>query len=789
MTRKKVLFTSHTANFQKFNRPFMRWFREQDWEVHYASDGAEKILDCDKEFTIPFERSPFSLSNIRAIGKLKKIIDAEHYDIIHTHTPMGSVVTRLAARKARRNGTRVIYTAHGFHFFKGAPLLNWAIYYPIERIMARLTDTLITINSEDYERVKKKFKTNVQHVAGVGIELEKFEPRLTTKKRTELRSSLGIGNKDFVMIYPAELSKRKNQTTLLSITEILVKENPMIHLLLPGKDSMRGLHKKATIEKGIENNVHFLGYREDIPALLMASDLSISTSTQEGLPMHVMEAMTAKLPTVSFACRGVSELIINGQSGYIVEHGIEEAVKTVRKLVNKDTLYIDMGKRALENIKKNGFLINSVIDSMSKIYNIEYIKRKESTPTLAIVTPGLLPVPATRGGAVESLCENFIRENEIQKLVNVTILSTYDERAVIKSKLYKNTNFKFIKTPKIIRTIDLLIYTCAKFTLPTKNTAPLRYILQRFHFTRSVSKILSLTNYNHVLFENQILLLSSLRKRNNLSQYRARFSLHTHNEMNKTYGNRKLAALANNITVSDYVKDSLKSKLIKDMSAGKFSVVRNGVNQNLFYCNLSTPEKNKLRVKFGIDSHEKVLLFVGRLTADKGIDKLILALKHLKYTDYKLLIVGSSFFDTDVKNPFVSRLRKLAEPLANHVLFTGYIEYGDMPKIYSIADISIIPSVGVDAAPLTIIESLAIGLPIITTESGGIPEYVNDKCAKILKIDDSLAINIAKSIDTILANDDLREYMIQESFIAAKKLTSKHYYSDMLNSMGLTQHD
>ncbi len=115
--KKKVLFTSHVANFQKFNRPFMRMLSEQGWEVHYASDGEEKILDTDKEFTIPFERSPFKLGNIKAYFKLKKIIDHEKYDMIHTHTPMGSVVTRLAARDARKNGTRVIYTAHGFHFF------------------------------------------------------------------------------------------------------------------------------------------------------------------------------------------------------------------------------------------------------------------------------------------------------------------------------------------------------------------------------------------------------------------------------------------------------------------------------------------------------------------------------------------------------------------------------------------------------------------------------------------------------------------------------------------------
>ena len=143
--KKKILFTSHTANFQKFNRPFMRMLREQGYEVHYASMGEEQIEDCDKQFVVPFTRSPFTLSNVRAYRQLKEIIDHEQYDLIHTHTPVGGVVTRLAARQARQRGTRVIYTAHGFHFFTGAPLLNWLVYYPIERLMPELTAILLPV--------------------------------------------------------------------------------------------------------------------------------------------------------------------------------------------------------------------------------------------------------------------------------------------------------------------------------------------------------------------------------------------------------------------------------------------------------------------------------------------------------------------------------------------------------------------------------------------------------------------------------------------------------------------
>lgn len=316
---KKVLFTSHTANFQKFNRPFMRMLREQGYEVHYASMGEEEILGCDKSFVVPFTRSPFKVSNIQAYRQLKQIIDRENYDIIHTHTPMGSVVTRLAARQAREKGTRVIYTAHGFHFFTGAPMANWLIYYPVERYMARHTDTLITINDEDYQRAKKTFKTDVRYVPGVGVDESKFKPRLTKKQRNDLRKTLGIKPDDFVMIYPAELSKRKRQTWLLKSLGEFIKQHPDVHLLLPGGDSLGGACQKLATELGIDEQVHFLGYRQDIPQLMMASDLSVSSSSQEGLPVNLLEALAAGLPIVATNSRGHADLVTNGENGYVVD--------------------------------------------------------------------------------------------------------------------------------------------------------------------------------------------------------------------------------------------------------------------------------------------------------------------------------------------------------------------------------------------------------------------------------------------------------------------------------------
>ena len=155
---KKILFLSNTANFSKFNRPYMRWFREQGWQVDYCSAGEENVLDCDNQYAISIARSPFSLKNIKALKELKKLLIDNQYDILHCHTPMGGVIGRLAAKKLWKNGNiKVIYTAHGFHFYKGAPLLNWLLYYPMEKWLSHCTDVIVTINEEDYERAKKAF--------------------------------------------------------------------------------------------------------------------------------------------------------------------------------------------------------------------------------------------------------------------------------------------------------------------------------------------------------------------------------------------------------------------------------------------------------------------------------------------------------------------------------------------------------------------------------------------------------------------------------------------------------
>lgn len=371
---KKVLFTATVdSHILHFHIPYLKLFKENGYEVHVATNGNEKIPYCDKKHIIPFERSPYKINNIKAIKNLEKIINEEKFDIIHCHTPMGSVVTRLAAKNARKKyDTRVIYTAHGFHFYKGAPKLNWLLFYPVEKYLSKYTDTLITINKEDYELAKNKFKKckNIEYVPGVGIDEEKFNFKMSSKEKRELRKSLGLKKDDFVMIYPAELNKNKNQILLIKAMEQLVKNYQNIKLLLPGIDSYNGYYQQLVKEKQLDKNIYFLGFRKDIPKLLKISDLEVASSYREGLPVNILEAMYVGLPIVATNCRGQRDLIENGINGYLISFGkVEDFIDKIELLYQ----YKDQYKKiqSLNMSKGKLYILSEIMVKMRKIYKAE----------------------------------------------------------------------------------------------------------------------------------------------------------------------------------------------------------------------------------------------------------------------------------------------------------------------------------------------------------------------------------------------------------------------------------
>lgn len=368
---KKVLFVATvTRHINAFHIPYLKWFKEQGYEVHVASRGDEPIEYCDKHFDIPFERFPIKPSNIKAYKQLKNIIDENKYKIIHCHTPVGGVLTRLAARKARKKyNTKVIYTAHGFHFYKGAPLFNWIIYYPIEKICARWTDCLITITNEDYEFAKKHLRTKkVEHINGVGMNSERLEKTLSEEEKNGVREKLKIKKEDIVFSYVAELNKNKNQILLIKTMQELKKELPNIKLLLIGDGPLKEEYQQYIENNNLENEIKLLGKRKDINELLSITNIYLASSIREGLPVNVMEAMYKGLPIIATDNRGHRELVHNNENGFIIKE--KESLKEKIFLILENE---NVGNKFGINNKKKAqkYLVDRVIEQEKIVYKGE----------------------------------------------------------------------------------------------------------------------------------------------------------------------------------------------------------------------------------------------------------------------------------------------------------------------------------------------------------------------------------------------------------------------------------
>ncbi len=360
---KKVLFVSHVANFVKFNKPFMQWFKEQGYEVHYASMGEEEI-DCDKVYKVPFARSPLSLSNISAFRELKSIMNRERYDLVHCHTPMGGVVARLAA--AATNTAPVIYTAHGFHFYKGASALNMLVYKNVERWLAKKTDALVTINSEDYEAANTftmREKGKVYLIPGVGVDFSSIQSAKIDKKRK--CEEFEIMPDSYIMLMTSEFIKRKNHKTAV---EAFKKANiPNSILLLCGKGQREAEIKQFTKDLDIYNRVRFLGYRKDISEIVNISDVFLFPSFQEGLPVSVMEAMAAGIPVVCSDVRGNRDLI-NENGGFLSSPtDVDGFADNLRLIATDNELSEKMGNYNREKAKL--YTKEVAVENMAKIYN------------------------------------------------------------------------------------------------------------------------------------------------------------------------------------------------------------------------------------------------------------------------------------------------------------------------------------------------------------------------------------------------------------------------------------
>ena len=370
--RRKVLFAatveSHLLNF---HIPFMKLLQEKGYEVHVATKLGNRQQEFDEigviKHNVDFSRSPYSPKVFKSLQQMEKLLKEIRFSLVHVHTPVAAFVTRLACQ--RTNTHPVLYTAHGFHFYKGAPLKNWLLYYNMEKLAAHWTDGLITINEEDYKAAQKfKLRKNgkVFFVPGVGVDVASLEQRIPSINRSEKRKELELSVDTAVIITVGELNANKNHIQVLEALSKLNKTN--FHYLIVGNGESEQKLKKAVNELMLQDKVSFLGFRRDVPELLTASDVFILTSRREGLPRAVMEAMAVGLPIIATDVRGNRDLVKSGENGYLVHlNDIEQTAMAIEQLTNSEDLRRSMGEKSKELVKQ--YDLQNILKEMERIYD------------------------------------------------------------------------------------------------------------------------------------------------------------------------------------------------------------------------------------------------------------------------------------------------------------------------------------------------------------------------------------------------------------------------------------
>lgn len=332
----KILYITTIGSTMNFFISFIRQLLDEGHNVDIATnESISKVPTCYKEwgcivYRIETSRSPLDKGNVKAVKQIKEIVGEKKYDIVHCHTPIAAMCTRLACRKARKEGTKVFYTAHGFHFYKGAPLKNWILYYPVEKICAHFTDVLITINQEDYALAQKKMKAKrVEYVPGVGIDLTKFGQAAVDK--SVKRKELGIPEDAILLLSVGELNENKNHETVIRAIKDL-----NVYYIIAGKGGLQVNLQNIIDELGLTERVKLLGFRQDVADLYQISDVYVLPSIREGLNVSVMEAMASGLPVVCGRIRGNTDLIDENGGALFEPQSIDECMKALKDVFDQE---------------------------------------------------------------------------------------------------------------------------------------------------------------------------------------------------------------------------------------------------------------------------------------------------------------------------------------------------------------------------------------------------------------------------------------------------------------------
>lgn len=374
-----MIITSVASMIDQFNLPNIQQLQSMGYEVTVITDFDEPgnmskekahiLLENLKDkgiktYNVSMSRYPIHKKNYSAFKEIKQIISETKFDIIHCQSPVGGAIGRLAAHHSRKLGTKVIYTGHGFHFYKGAPLKNWLLYFPVEKILSYYTDRMLTINKEDYNFAKRYLNSKKTiYVPGVGIDTNKIKK---IKRNSIKRAELGLEENDFVILSVGELNDNKNhQIVIKSIAKL---DNSNIHYIICGKGDNKKELMNLSLKLGISDQIHILGFRTDVSELYKISNLFILPSKREGLSVALMEAMASGLPIICSNIRGNVDLIDQNLGGMLFDHSdISDLAIKINQLVINQNLRKTYGEYNVRKVEK--FDLESVLRIMHSVYS------------------------------------------------------------------------------------------------------------------------------------------------------------------------------------------------------------------------------------------------------------------------------------------------------------------------------------------------------------------------------------------------------------------------------------
>lgn len=353
---KKILYCASTvSHIKNFHLPYLKAFHEKGYEVWVAANEQKIIPYTDHVVKLPFCKKMTSIQNVRAVYMAHKLIREEKFDIVSTHTMLASAVIRAAILPLHHR-PKVFCTVHGYLFNESDGLTKWKYLLP-EKICARVTDVLMVMNHEDFAIAEKHklYHGKLHYINGMGIDLTKFKPA-SREERSSARKVIGISGDDFVYIYAAEFSKRKNQELLIRTFAKACKGNPKMKLLLAGSGLLLNHCRELVHQLQTDQQILFLGYVNDIQQIYAACDVCVSVSLIEGLPFNVMEAMACGLPVIASDIKGHRDLICDGKSGmlFLETEKLQDQLQTIGKDL---ALYDSIREASLLQVKRFGLSV------------------------------------------------------------------------------------------------------------------------------------------------------------------------------------------------------------------------------------------------------------------------------------------------------------------------------------------------------------------------------------------------------------------------------------------------